>query len=419
MPWGAAAAAAATVAGSYISSQANKSAAQTSADAQLEAARLSAEAQKFRPVGISTRFGTSTFEMGPEGYLQSAGYTVSPELIGLQSRLLSSATNAPRAITTRTPQIPAGYSLTPPTPAEGTLGPSYTAVLPKTGFTYAYSPTGERIEVPLTEQTTYEPVSGYTPEQFQESIMPLGTAATGLFNLGGQYLATSPEAAAQQYMEQQRGLLQPGRERALSTIQSRLYGTGRRGLGVQTGTGTAPTSPELQAYYNALAQQEAQLAAQADQYGRERTLFGTQLYGRGAELIGQVPTLISQSYGPMQTQLGLAAEIERLGQQPLDIGAQLGGRSATAGANVGQSLLTGGLGAARTLQAANQYSVPGSLLTGFGSQLSGSAQQNQLGNWFNNLMYGAENVYGGAGRGTVPTTSSGFESWESPYIGAQ
>ncbi len=337
MPWGAAAAAAATIGGAVISSNAAKSAAQTSANAQLEASRQAAEAQRFRPVGISTRFGTSTFEMGPDGYLQSAGYTVSPEVRAIQDRLLTQA-------------------------------------------------------------------GAYRPEMIGEMAQPLGTAATGLFNLGGQYLATSPEAAAQQYMQQQRGLLQPGRERALSTIQSRLFGTGRGGLGVQTGTGTAPTSPELQAYYNALAQQEERLAAQADQYGRERTLFGSQLYGRGAELLGQLPTLTTQGYGPLQTQLGLGAEIERLGQTPLDIGAQLGGRSATAGANVGQTLLSGGLGAARTLQAANQYSVPGSLLTGFGSQLSGSTQQNQLGNWFNNLMYGAENVYGGAGRGTVPTS---------------
>lgn len=404
MPWGAAAAAAATVAGSVISSNASRSAAQTSANAQLEAARLSAEAQRFRPVGISTRFGTSTFEMGPEGYLQSAGYTVDPQLQALQSRLLSSATAGPRAITRQIPQVPEGYSLTPPAPTGGGLGPIYAAVQPRDGFQYAYSPTGERIEVPVTTQTTYEPAQGYTPEEFAQAAQPLMGTATSLFNLGGQYLATSPEQAAQDYMRQQQALLAPGRERALSTVRGRLFGQGRGGLGVQTGTGTAPTSPELQAYYNALAQQDAQLAAQADEFGRQRTLFGTQLYGRGTELLGQLPTLITQGYGPVQTQLGLAAEIERLGQAPLDIGAQLGGRSATAGANVGQSLLTGGLGAARTLQQANQYSVPGALLTGFGQQLSGTAQQQSLGNWFNNLMYGAENVYGGAGRGTVPTS---------------
>jgi hypothetical protein len=39
--------------------------------------RLAAEAAKFRPVGITTRFGSSNFQMSPEGYLTGAGYTVS------------------------------------------------------------------------------------------------------------------------------------------------------------------------------------------------------------------------------------------------------------------------------------------------------------------------------------------------------
>jgi hypothetical protein len=302
---------------------------------------MAAEAQKFRPVGLTTRFGTSQFKMSPEGYVESAGYTVSPELKAIQDRLLTQA--------------------------------------------------GE-----------------YRPERIGQMAAPLGTAAEGLFNLGGQYLATSPEQAAQDYMRQQQALLAPGRERALSSVQSRLFGTGRGGLGVQTGTGSAPTSPELQAYYNALAQQEGQLASQADLYGRERALFGSSLFGKGADLLGQVPTLTTQGYGPLQTQLGLASELERLGQTPLDIGAQLGGRSATAGANVGQSLLTGGLSAARTLQSANQYSLPGSLLTNFASQYTGGGGAGA--NPFNRYGSGLFDF------GRAPTSSSGFESWESPYL---
>jgi len=55
-----------------------------------------------------------------------------------------------------------------------------------------------------------------------------------------------------------------------------------------------------------------------------------------------------------------------LGMQPLDIGAQLGGRAATAGANVGQSLLYGGLNAAKTMQAA-QYDPTAIASMGLGS----------------------------------------------------
>jgi hypothetical protein len=48
----------------------------------------------------------------------------------------------------------------------------------------------------------------------------------------------------------------------------------------------------------------------------------------------------------------------------LDIGAQLGGRAATAGANVGQSLLYGGMSAAKTQQAGQGYSPLAGLLQG-------------------------------------------------------
>jgi hypothetical protein len=70
-----------------MSGDAAKSAANTSADAQIQAAQIAAEAQKFRPVGITTRFGQSQFTMGPGGYLKEAGYTVSPEIQALQDRL--------------------------------------------------------------------------------------------------------------------------------------------------------------------------------------------------------------------------------------------------------------------------------------------------------------------------------------------
>jgi hypothetical protein len=62
---------------------------------------------------------------------------------------------------------------------------------------------------------------------------------------------------------------------------------------------------------------------------------------------GQVGAL-----SPFSAYLGAGSTIESLGQQPLELGSALGGRAATAGGNVGQSLLAGGLGAARTMQGA-------------------------------------------------------------------
>ena len=79
---------------SYISSQASKSAAnkqaaatRDAASAQERAAQLAAEEARFRPVGISTRFGQSQFQFDEQGRLKGAGYTTSPEVQALQNRL--------------------------------------------------------------------------------------------------------------------------------------------------------------------------------------------------------------------------------------------------------------------------------------------------------------------------------------------
>ena len=74
--------------GAQEQANATEAAANTSAAAQREAARQAAEAAKFRPVGITSRYGTSNFQMSPEGYLTGAGYNVSPELKAYQDRLM-------------------------------------------------------------------------------------------------------------------------------------------------------------------------------------------------------------------------------------------------------------------------------------------------------------------------------------------
>jgi hypothetical protein len=77
----------ASLIGGSMQADATRDAARQSAQADLEAARLAAEAAKFRPVGITTRYGTSNFQFGPDGYVSGAGYTVAPELKAYQDRL--------------------------------------------------------------------------------------------------------------------------------------------------------------------------------------------------------------------------------------------------------------------------------------------------------------------------------------------
>ena len=67
--------------------EATTSAAQTSANAQLAASQMAADAARFRPVGVTSRFGASQFGFDPSGVLSSASYTLSPELQQYQNYL--------------------------------------------------------------------------------------------------------------------------------------------------------------------------------------------------------------------------------------------------------------------------------------------------------------------------------------------
>jgi hypothetical protein len=237
-------------------------------------------------------------------------------------------------------------------------------------------------------------------------------AAGGLFSLGQQYLAQTPEQVAQQYISRQQDLLAPSRERQYAQLQNQLFNTGRGGLSVGAtglrpsgGMGLGAANPEMEAYYNALAQQDLQLAAQAQEAGQRQTAFGAGLLGSGSQLLGQYQAGQVGALSPFQTSLGLGGTIEQMGQQGLEIGSALGGRSATAGANVGRSLLEGGLGAARTMQAANAYNPLANILQGAGTNpLFTQYRQPYINAQQAIGQYGAENVYGYGGQGQVPTS---------------
>lgn len=281
--------------GGLLAGSSAEDAAATQAAAQRDAARMAAEEARFRPVGITTRFGQSQFTTGPEGRVTGAGYTLSPELRALQDRFLG---------------------------------------LTGGGLTQA--------------------------EQAQQQFAPLGQAAQGLFGLGQQYLAQTPEAAAQQYMTAQQNLLAPSRERQLAQLQNRLFQTGRGGLSVgATGerpsgaAGLGATSPEMEAYYNALAQQDAALAAQAQQAGQQQVAFGAGLFGTGGNLLTQGYGGQTAALGPYEAYLQQAKGLEAIGQQPLQLGIDIGAKGQSAAG--AQALLQGGMAAAQSQYAANAY----------------------------------------------------------------
>jgi hypothetical protein len=178
-------------------------------------------------------------------------------------------------------------------------------------------------------------------EGAQQAFAPLQTGAQTLFGLGNQYLAQNPQDVAQNYLNQQMALLQPGRELELANLQNRLQQQGRGGLSVAQGGTLGATTPELQALFNARAQQEAVLAANAQQAGQQQVAFGAGLLGTGAQTMGQYYGGQQAAYAPYTTALGQVTGLEALGQQPFTLGAQLGQTASTAGARVGQLGLQG------------------------------------------------------------------------------
>jgi hypothetical protein len=318
----------ASLLGGLLGGSSARRAAQAQADAQIQAARIAAEEARFRPVGITTRFGSSQFQTDPQGRVSGASYTLDPQLKALQDQFLGLA----------------GGGL---------------------------------------DQAA----------QAQQQFAPLGQAAQGLFGLGQQYLAQSPQEAAQQFMSQQQNLLAPSRERQFAQLQNQLFQTGRGGLSVGA-TGERPSgaaglgaaSPEMEAYYNALAQQDAGLAAQAMQAGQQQTAFGAGLFGTGGNLLtqgfgGQVSAL-----DPYQAYLRGATGLEAIGQDPLNLGINIGAKGqSTAGAN---ALLQGGMGAAQSMGAANAYNP-------FATALTGLSQNTTLTNALANRI----NPFGGTPQG--------------------
>jgi hypothetical protein len=285
----------ASLLGGLMQGKSGERAARTQANAEMEAARLAAEEARFRPVGVTTRFGSSQFQYDPSGRVSGASYNVSPELKAYQDRF--------RAL------------------SGGALSDA---------------------------------------ERARSQYAPLTGAASSLYGLGQQYLAESPEQVAAQYMARQQDLLAPSRERQMAQLQNQLFQQGRGGLSVgatgarPSGTaGLGATTPEMEAYYNALAQQDAQLATQAQQAGQEQLKFGAGLFGVGSDLMNQYQQGQVGALRPFEAYLGQEKALEGLGQQPLDIGINLGAKGQSNAA--AQAMLTGGTNAAGTMAQANAY----------------------------------------------------------------
>lgn len=277
--------------GGYLQGQSATSAAQTSANAQIEAARIAAEASKFKPVGVTTRFGGSQFGYDAQGNLISAGYNLSPEAKAQQDALMAMSNQA---------------------------------LTQYQGAPAAAAPMGQ------AAQTMFGLGQGYL------QTTPQAQAA--------QYMAEQ-QALLAPSREREMAALQ-----ARLQAQGRL-GLSTGG----TTTGMLASQPELEALYNAQRMQDLQLAAQATQGGQQYAQFGAGMVGAGGDMLKGMYGTQQAAYAPYQTALGGATMLESLGQQPMDIGTSIGARTSTAAAQAGNLIGTGMMNAAKTMQPANAY----------------------------------------------------------------
>jgi hypothetical protein len=145
----------------------------------------------------------------------------------------------------------------------------------------------------------------------------------------------------------------------------------------------------MEAYYNALAQQDAQLAANATQAGMDQTRFGAGLLGTAGNLLTQGYQGQAGALAPYQAYFGGATGLESLGMDALNTGSALGGRIANpTGAN---ALYGGGMAAAGTMAGANAYNPFASALIQ-GSQNPALARG--VGNLFGNQPFSGTAIYG-------------------------
>ena len=292
--------------GGYLAGKSAVDAAQTSSDAQIKAAQIAADAAKFRPVGITTNFGSSNFTKDAQGNVTGAGYTLSPEMLAQQAKL---------------------------------MGVSEQALQQYLGAQGATAPMGDAAQRMMTLGNSYlattpqEQAAKYMAEQ--QALLATGRERDVNNMLTGEY---------------NRG----------------TYGLSVGG----TSTGMNAANPRLEAMFNAQRQQDLGLAAQATQGGMDYAKFGAGMVGGGGDMLKSMYGVQSAAYDPYRTALGGATQIEGLGQNALTLGMDMGNTVTAANARSGTLLANGMTNAATTMQPANAYSPWGAMLTGAGTQLN-------------------------------------------------
>ena len=380
MPWGVAAGAAIAAGGAYMQSQSAQDAAEAQAGAYKDMSNLqyqraqeaAGKVPEFKPVTVTSSFGTPQYTYDSSGRLTGVGSTAAPWLQSLQTR---------------------GQNL-----AGQYMGLQESA-LQNTG--------GQNV-----------------------SNLAFGQAGN-LYNLAGQALPTSYDTtqATQDYYNQMQGLVAADRERQLASTRQGLFNRGRQGLatGATQAGGELATNPEMAAYYNAVAKQDAALAldakskALADLQAQQN--LGTGLLSAATQQAGTGGTALNQYYGniaaaqaPFTSGMSQIGAAETMANQPVALGMQYGGNVTNqanqianayiAASGAGSQALSNSINAQYQADATNPWA---GLLMGAGQAIAGA-------NW-GGLMSSGSGSTGSTAAGGSPSTVSGYGNAANTYYG--
>jgi len=271
-----------STAGSVLTADKATEAAKIQSDAQIRAAQIAADAARFRPVGVTTRFGSSKFKTDAAGNVIEAGYTPSAEITGYQNRL---STLANQGLTDVEGARAAYQPLTGAAQNLFSLGKSYLAKTPEEAA-QDYIAKQTALLAPSRENQLAE----LRNRQFQ-------TGRGGVaVSQGGNLMATSPELAAYYNSLAQSDL----------ALAAQADEEARRRISY--GAGLFDTGANLQGRY---------YTGQTGAYAPFTTAMDT---SSGLESLAQVPLTLSTQIGAKTT--ASAADVGRLTSQGITSAAQ-------------------------------------------------------------------------------------------------
>lgn len=255
-----------SIAGPVFGYMGAKKQAQATTDAarmQAEAGLQAADMARFRPVGVTTGFGSSQFTTDAEGNVSGASYQLTPELQAIRDRLISQAgAYDPTQIAQQAQALGTG--------AQSLFGAAqgYLSESPEVAR-QRYIANQQALLAPQQEQA----LAGIRNRLFQSGRTGLATGGT----MAGGMAQTNPELAAYyNALAQQQNQLAAGADQAAQQQQAfgaGLFGSGGALLGQVPGLTSAAYSP---------LQTQLGLAGSTEGLGQQAFELGSAIGGRAA-----------------------------------------------------------------------------------------------------------------------------------------